>query len=415
MANQLSSGCTQQHRSRVYCERIICLWSETVPRGWWHELEDEQELLFATGGRIVEAPLAEASKAVAAAVHAGCRPVLFVPSPMDWPLVSDALDPYRASADLLVWTRDDDLMRDLLHFPSAEIQAIAGTKGTIIVPNVAYGRHLDLLLPVSLGDFIAEPMSACRQNDTTFTYFSRLNPFRQIELAITPNVTRATLKQFYLGDESTSQAACTLPVQTGDEPLIFDSNGHCLLAPAQHPLSLIVRALHPALWRVESIWRTLVGRLRGMSTGSYLSTLQQILLFNSADPDGSVLPARVPTRGAENRQTELSPYPSPLLIAVAESVQAGHGGQPRLRAGPKLNLTVRWLPETAKPKRRPAIQVFYADVATEANWVGEGCEAIFVRCAPSTDMQIRWSWSPEKGSLSIWLSPSATAPHPHSP
>lgn len=413
-----SVGNSSQCRSRGYCERIICLWSETVGRGWWHELEDESELLLAAGGRIVEAPLAEAGEVAAAAVREGYRPVLFVPNPADWPRVYDTLGPHRAYAQLFMWSHDDDAMRDLLHFPSAEVQEVVRAKGTLVVPNAAYGRSIDLLFPVSLGDFIPEPMPEGQQNDPIFMYCSRLNPFRIIELNVSSNTTQAALRQYYLIDEST-RIPCALPVRAGDDLLVFDSQGHCDLAPAQQPVSLIVQVLRPALWRVESIWKTLMDRLRDVARGFSLSALQQILLINVAPPDTAWLPAKRPplnTLGMPVRglgQAESPPYPSPVLVAADGLVSATQDMKP------ELHLVVRWLPETTKPEFPPTVNVYCdgeelkADWHSKTNWHDDRYPAIAIRSDLGPDPNIRWHWSPgsgasDNGTLDIWLSPAAT-------
>jgi len=227
-----------QGKPQVLCERIICLYhSRETPR-WWQLLEEDDRLLFAPRGRIVEASITDVAESAQEAVCNGYRPVFFLSDPVDWPKVLEAMSHYRSLGSLYILGRDDTLMRELLHGPSVEILEVYAGEGTVLVPDLSYGKALDGQLALDLADFARDTAGDLEDEwHPRFSLVSRLNAFRRIELAVNCRSGQVTLTQFYDTESEPSARPlgaepCSLPLSFLDGQLEFDE-GSCVLDGTQ--------------------------------------------------------------------------------------------------------------------------------------------------------------------------------------
>ncbi len=230
-----------RRKPEAFCERIICLYRPGDDPGWWHRLEDDERLLFAPLGRVLEASTDDVAKEAKDAVSNGLRPLFFVPEAAKWPDVLEAMGHYQSFGSLYVYGRDDETMRELLHGPSVEVLETYAGEGIILVPDLAYGKALDRLLKADLADF--ERDEAGDRADwwcPRFALVSRLNAFRGLEFEVDCLSGRAALEQFYDSGNGPSarppdREPCSLPISFLDRRLQFEQ-GRCSLGETQREL-----------------------------------------------------------------------------------------------------------------------------------------------------------------------------------
>jgi hypothetical protein len=145
-----------EDRKEAFCERIICLHRPGEYPGWWHALENDDRMLFAPRGRILEASMDAVAMEAKRAVQEGLRPLFFVPRLSDWPEVYEAMDHYQDFGAVYIHGRHDPAMSELLYEPSPDVLEVYAGEGRILVPNVAYGKALDRLLDADLTDFLRD-------------------------------------------------------------------------------------------------------------------------------------------------------------------------------------------------------------------------------------------------------------------
>ncbi|MDC1286796.1 hypothetical protein N8198_02815 [Gammaproteobacteria bacterium] len=211
---------------RVICEQIICVHDQNPSVGWWHDLEREDELVFADGARIIEAQVDDLANGIEEAVRQGYRPVIFVDGLEKWSFATSALGRHQAFGQVYAQGRDNDLMRELLHGPSTEILEVYREGGQISVPNLAYGQALDIYLETRLDDFYLATIDTSDPLELTLKLVSRLNQMRHIDVKAFCRNGIARMNQRYRSDDSDAGEPdrCDRPVYFNDWVLDFSSS-----------------------------------------------------------------------------------------------------------------------------------------------------------------------------------------------
>lgn len=277
--------------SSTFCERIICLHQQENELGWWHQLEIENQLLFAPGGRIRETLVENAIDEVRQSIEDGFKPILFLSNKASWPEIAYKLGRYRVVTGILHLGRDNQLMTQLLHNPSSEIMQAYLYNQKIVPPNLEYARALDRRMEYDLEDFIVTAIE--NKSDPllpTIQLRCRSNPFRFISLRIFCKSGVFEFKQFYRDQENNALITCNLPVRFDQWHFRF-INGRARIEKQFQLLDHICSMFDlPAPYRNwctenELPWQGLLSKLRQIASGSlqFLNGTQQALL-QLADP-----------------------------------------------------------------------------------------------------------------------------------
>lgn len=276
----------------AYCERLICVDDDVVERGWWHELERTEELLFAEGERIVETRLEDLNAKVEEAVDQGYRPVVLIDGMRNWAPATDALGRHGAFANVLVMGRDDRQITELLHNPSQEILACVHDGAWVAVPSLDYGKALDGYLNPRLEDFDLIELSVEDPLAPDLKLICRLNPFRYLDVKLycRNGVTRLTQKYRVNHGLGKASEPCVRSLRFSEWLLDFAQSNPVNTSELAGGPAAFMEAFSeffelPQAYRGwepdrEPPWKTLLQRLDQMSLGamSHLGAAHQGLL-----------------------------------------------------------------------------------------------------------------------------------------
>jgi hypothetical protein len=410
----------------AYCERIICIYDAHAVHGWWHDLENQEQLPFSEGGRIVESSVVDLSVCVEEAVEQGYRPFIFVDGMRNWPVALDALGRHRAFGKVYVFGRENEKMSCLLYQPSEAIFRVARDGGRISVPTLEYGKVLDSHLGVELIDFYATRIDLHDPLIPRIGLVCRLNPFRYIDVTFDCRSGIASLEQKYRrGDkEQDEDEHCGLPVFFLGRVLEFSLNNPLNggdVGDASYALSkeLTEKFDLPLAYRGwgpegESPWQLLVSRLRSMSRGivQRLTAAQQALLVLV---DEAVLSEALPVRtrggaggaapaladgGGKPEQSDDSVSrskqpPFPVLVPLVDE------NSPRDETG--IVFEVKWL-GSAPPEESPVIVNSESGQIIGAEWSLD-LRRVVLRGVELDREEIGWAWHAEYHRLEASFSP----------
>lgn len=399
---------------RLFCERIICLYRPGFEAGWWQVLEDGDYPLFAPSGRIVEAPLAAVAEQARRAVDEGFRPVFFIPHASDWPRVYEALEHYQGFAQLYVYGRHDQVMRQLLYHPSQEILEAYTGEGRLVVPNLAYGKALDSRFEAHLSDFDLTGVDNQQPLMPIFQFIYRPNNFRRLDMKLDCKTGTADFSQFY--QQKNRIESCNRLVRFRDWRLEF-TDGECPMGQRHDLIKAIAEWFEFPIqyqgWepQEDAPWKTLLKKLRAIASGTleHLSSPQQALL-SMTGPD-LVLSAAgsfpIRTKGSSNflrirgtasgekgaRVREPIGLVITHLALLADEKGEAYG----------IRITLHWVQD--KPTRLPQLKILVNDqeqTGVQINWE-KGYSTLTLCGLVVEEPALGWLWRPEDQELLISL------------
>lgn len=411
----------------AFCEQIICLSHDPRDTHWWIDLLEDGNTVFDTAGRIRTANLEECLAEVEHSVSRGYRPLLFVPRPMDWPAVYDAIGRYRSFARLYISGRDDQTMRRLLQAPSREVLEAHVNHRLLLVPDLAYGKALDRRLPVSLGDFApAAHGPEPRVADEGTLFVCRLNPFRLLRVRGDAATSSLTLTQTYrpAGDEQQAEP-CEAAISFAGIRLLFPA-GQCVLGADQKTLAAAVLASLSQPATVQRPWLDVIARelIQLQRRDAYLSAPLQAALAAMARSrealaalwaclgDAIALTARPRRPGVQVLGAPPKNRPALSLAPLVTRLHCASG---------YCEIEVLWPPGQA-PSSQPVVQVVrqHDDGEVEIGrdrlhtdwWSDRSGISLRIDGLDLTRPEVSWQWDAQILYLRLRERPEATANGP---
>ncbi len=415
---------------KVICERIICVHDKNSEIGWWHDLEQDNELAFADGGRITESDLDGLAAQVEEAVQQGYRPLVFIDGLENWPKTMTALGRHQAFGRIYARGRDDALICELLHGPSVDIVDIYREGGFISVPNLTYGQALDTYLSANLEDFYLVDLDDSDPLELTLKLVSRLNQLRRIDAKVYCRNGIVRMSQWYRSDEidPTNVERCDLPLRYKEWLLDFSSSNPLKSSEFAGNEIAFMEAFSKMLglpteyrgWESghESPWKGLLKSLLEMSRGVIQQlTISQAALLARVDLDtirqgiesleGTGLgsqPGYAAVRGVLQKNTDdtaksIKPQKQSPFVLLRNTKDTSV-----LPDSNKLKLEVQWVYQDP-PAVEPDVVVELAPEGgilsgVSVQW-SNNFQQITLSGIKSAELRMGWVWLPKINKLKI--------------
>lgn len=416
---------------RIFCERLICVHDNNVERGWWHDLEHVDELLFADGGRIVESSLEKLHARVEESVELGYRPIIFVGGMYNWGPAMEALGRHQAFGGVYVLGRDDEEMSSLLHNPSPEIKSVTRNGGQLIVPTLEYGQVLDGYLNARLEDFHLTEFNAGDPLKPVLKLVCRFNPFRYMDVTMYCRNGIASISQKYRVANVSNKAGepCNIPVRFQEWLLDFTEFNPFSTANIHGGQTTFMKAFTETFelpqaylgWEPdrEPPWIILKNQLNQMSRGvmAYLNKAQQELLalldkdliaqslesFGQSISGARPVPVRVRGVSNANRDGTQAHGADTVFVILKRRSDEGPDG---------LVFDVIWLSKNMPETKPDVILDKSSEIAASKRlsfeW-NDNLSTLTITGIENRDIQLGWVWSAEDNVLKISLASSGTS------